>query len=304
MNVAPKKSGGGNKQQNYLKYMPHNHIAVTGLVNASTKWAACQGLSFAVVDKAVWRFVGLHDRSENISVPSSSNYVHREVAISQMGHGVCREMTIFDMVNWVPHFNFRIHHKEEALTVIRNIPLRSPFSFIFGAYNYFVGGVLDVYGRRLSDILAIYDETKRESPIASQAEKWQIEKLWIRNYPRPLFNTEVLYYLIQSLSRKLGLPSREVSGINLFLPVLEGDDGVPNNCDSDSYFKCAFKYRPSPFWLALAGLCIYSYGYISANIGHGNAWPNLLFFIIGLPMLVRGIFEILDTVRNVRHLGF
>src|SRR5438876_10397614 len=105
-------------------------------------------------------------------------------------------------------------------------------------------------------------------------------------YVGSLVSYEMLSGIVQSLSRKPSLPASKVRRINLLNPHLVGDNGIADDCDSDSDFKCAFEYSPSAFYLAMAGLCLYVYGYVSAKAGYGNAKISVATFFLGPSLLV------------------
>jgi len=54
------------------------------------------------------------------------------------------------------------------------------------------------------------------------------------------------------------------------------------------------------FYLAAVGLCLYTYGHLSAKLGYGNWKISLITFLVGFPLLIYGIFKILDAIAQTQ----
>ena len=79
--------------------------------------------------------------------------------------------------------------------------------------------------------------------------------------------------------------------------------GIANDCGTNSYLQCAFDVSPYPFFCAVLGICLYAYGYLGARVGYGYGWLNLSAFGIGFLLSIYGIFQILETIREVRQIA-
>ena len=91
--------------------------------------------------------------------------------------------------------------------------------------------------------------------------------------------------------------------IDLLLPDIPCQGGIANDCGTNSYLQCAFDVSPYPFFCAVLGICLYAYGYLGARVGYGYGWLNLSAFGIGFLLSIYGIFQILETIREVRQIA-
>ena len=85
------------------------------------------------------------------------------------------------------------------------------------------------------------------------------------------------------------------------LPTAVGDSGIDDNCEDSSDLKRAFYKSPNSFYCAALGLGLYGYGYISAKVGYGDWKVSSAAFLVGLPLCIYGVFQILDAVSKVRN---
>ena len=95
----------------------------------------------------------------------------------------------------------------------------------------------------------------------------------------------------------------KVCSIDLLLPDIPCQGGIANDCGTNSYLQCAFDVSPYPFFCAVLGICLYAYGYLGARVGYGYGWLNLSAFGIGFLLSIYGIFQILETIREVRQIA-